>query len=79
MQMRFPRTRETTTTSCDVRFVLYFIVVNAIPKNRKRESEARNENVSKPLRLRIKLTSRILKARNQEVKTAQVAATFVRN
>ena len=77
--MRFLRSRKNTTKSCDVRFVLYFTVVNANAKNRKRESEARNENVSKPLRLCIKLTCRILKARNQEVKTAKVAETFVRN
>ena len=79
MQMRFLRMRKITTKSCDVRFVSYFAIVNANAKNRKRESEARNENVSKPLRLCIKLTCRFLRGRNPEVKTAELAETFVKH
>ena len=79
MQIGFVRMRKITTKSGDVCFVVYLTVVNANAKNGKRESEAQNENVSKPLRLCIKLTCRFWRGRNQEVKTAKLAKTFVRN
>ena len=71
--------RKITTKSCDVRFVSYFAIVNANAKDRKLNFEARNGNVSKPPRLCIKLTCRILRVRNHKVKTTKVAEIFVRN
>ena len=43
------------------------------------EFEAEDENVSKPLRLCMKVTCRILKGRVQKVETTELAKTFMQN
>ena len=61
---------------CDVRFLLRFTIQNAIAKNGKVELQSRNENVSKPSRLCIKVTCRCWRRRMEEAKTAKIAETF---
>ena len=79
MQMRFLHSTKRSTKKCDVRFLLCFTALNAIAQNRKPEFYIRNANVSKPSRLRIKITCRISKGRNEEAKTAKLAETFIQN
>ena len=79
MQMRFVRTAKLSTKKYDMRFLSCFTILNAIAKNRKLEFQTPNENVSKPSRLRIKVTCRFLKGRNQDTKTTTLAQTFHKN
>ena len=79
MQMRFSRGTKFVAKKCDLRFVLCFTIANAIAKIRKRKFQVQNANVSKPLRLCIKLTCRILKGRNSKVTTTKLAKTFMQN
>ena len=77
MQMRFLCIAKTDTEKYDVRFLLCFTALNAIAQNRTREILRRNANVSKPSRLRIKITCRMSEGRNAEAKTAKLAEAFI--
>ena len=79
MQMRFSRGTKFAAKNCELRFVLCFTIANAIAKFWKRKVRIKNANVSKPLRLCIKLTCRIRKGSNSKVKTTKLAETFMQN
>ena len=79
MQMRCLGIAKTNTKKCDVRFLLRFTILNAIAQNRKQEFRTPNANVSKPSPLRIKMTCRMSKGRNEEAKTAKLVKTFNQN
>ena len=79
VQMRFLGSAKTKTKKRGVRFLLCFTALNAIAQNRKQEFRAPNASVSKPSPLRIKITCRISKGRNEEAKTSKLAETFAQN
>ena len=59
-----------------MRFALHFTATNAIAENRHRSFEAQNANLSKPLRLCIKVARRSLQGRSEDPKMGKIAETF---
>ena len=78
MQMRFFSVAKTNSTkTCDVRFLLYFTYADAVFTSQKSARQHCNENVSKSLRLCMKVTFRCFKGRHLEAQMAESAETFM--